>query len=94
MARAHWNGTTLAESDKTVVVDGNHYFPADSVLTEHLEESSKTSVCGWKGTANYYHVRVGEAVNSDAAWVYRDPKPEARELADHVAFWRGVEVDT
>lgn len=94
MARAHWNGTTLAESDETVVVEGNHYFPADSLVAEHFEPSSKTTLCGWKGSANYYNVRVGDAVNPDAAWYYATPKPEAQRIAGHVAFWRGIEVDT
>lgn len=90
--RAIWNNTTLAESDRTVVVDGNHYFPADSLVAEHFEDSDHTTVCGWKGTANYHHVVVGDARNENAAWVYRDPKDAAKEIAGHVAFWKGVEV--
>lgn len=90
--KAIWNGEVIAESDQTVVVDGNHYFPADSVVKERLRESSKTTVCGWKGTANYYTVVAGGEENPDAAWYYADPKEAAQELKGHVAFWRGVEV--
>ena len=92
MKRATWNGKTIAESDRTVVVDGNHYFPIDDVNMEFFEESSTTTVCGWKGTANYYHVKVDGQHNDDAAWVYRTPKPEASEIEGNLAFWRGVEV--
>ena len=90
--RATWNNTVLAESAKTVVVDGNHYFPADSLVMEHFKPSETTSVCGWKGTANYYSVVVDGQENADAAWYYTDPKQAAEELRDHVAFWRGVTV--
>lgn len=90
--RAIWNDTLLAESDHTVVVDGNHYFPADSLVREHFEDSDHTTVCGWKGTANYFHVIAGDQRNENAAWVYRDPKDAAKELAGHVAFWKGVAV--
>lgn len=93
MTRAIWRNTVLADSDATVVVDGNHYFPPDSLVMEHFRASDTTSVCGWKGTANYYDVVVGQDVNSDAAWYYADPKPEAANIAGHVAFWRGVSVD-
>lgn len=90
--KAIWNGVTLAQSDQTVVVDGNHYFPADSLVMEHFAPSDTTSVCGWKGTANYYHVEAGGGKNPDAAWYYVTPKEAAAELKDHVAFWKGVEV--
>lgn len=90
--KATWNGTVLAESDATVVVEGNHYFPPASLNREHLRPSDHTSVCPWKGTAGYFDVVVGEEVNSDAAWIYREPKAAAAEIQDHVAFWRGVEV--
>lgn len=92
MKRATWKDVVLAESDATVVVDGNHYFPPDSLVREHFRDAATTSVCGWKGTANYYDIVVGEDVNSDAAWYYTDPKPEAANLKGHVAFWKGVTV--
>ena len=92
MKQAIWNGVVIAESDATVEVDGNHYFPPASLKREHFEDSSKTTVCGWKGTANYYHVVADGQRNEDAAWVYRTPKDAAKEITDHVAFWRGVDV--
>ncbi len=93
MARAIWNGTVIAESDDTVVVEGNHYFPKDAVRQEHLTESTNTSVCPWKGTASYYTVTAGGETNKDAAWYYPAPKEAAAEIRDHVAFWRGVTVE-
>ncbi|MEM8932328.1 MAG: DUF427 domain-containing protein [Acidobacteriota bacterium] len=90
--RAIWNGTVLAESDDTVVVEGNHYFPSDALNREHFRPSAQHTVCPWKGTASYYDIVVGEAVNAGAAWFYPDPKPAADEIRDRVAFWRGVEV--
>ena len=92
MTRAIWNGEVLAESEDTVVVDGNHYFPADSVRQELLQPSATTTVCGWKGTASYYDVVVGGSVNSDAAWYYPAPKDAARQIAGRIAFWRGIQV--
>lgn len=91
MPTARWNDTLIA-SDHTEKVEGNHYFPPSAVDFERLRESDTTSVCPWKGTARYYHVVVGDRVNEDAAWYYPDPKPAAVEIADHVAFWRGVEI--
>lgn len=93
MPRAIWNGTVIADSDTVEDFDGNLYFPAASLVREHFEDSATTSVCGWKGTANYYTVAVGGERNPDAAWVYRDPKPQAAVIKDHVAFWRGVSVE-
>ena len=90
--KATWNGTVIAESDETIVVEGNHYFPADSVKKEHFEESATTSVCPWKGTANYFSVVAGGESNTDAAWYYPSPKPDAKNIQGHVAFWKGVEV--
>ena len=90
--KAVWKDTILAQSADTVVVEGNHYFPPDSVKQEHLRESSTRTVCPWKGEASYYDVVVGEAVNHDAAWYYPDPKQAAKKIADRVAFWRGVDV--
>lgn len=90
--RAIWNGTVIAESDDTVVVEGNHYFPVGSVDAEVLRPSSKTSHCPWKGDASYYSLEVDGQVNADAAWFYPDPKPAASEITERVAFWKGVEV--
>jgi len=92
MVKAIWNGETIAESDDTVVVEGNHYFPLDSVRPGVLTPSSTTSVCPWKGTAEYYSVQAGGDVNRDAAWYYAEPKPAAEEIAGRVAFWKGVKV--
>ena len=93
MATASWNGTVIAESDDTVVVEGNHYFPRDAVKDEVLVDSSHTSVCPWKGTASYYSVVVDGQTNENAAWYYPEPKDAAAQIRDRVAFWKGVEVD-
>ena len=90
--KAEWNGEVIAESDSTVVIEGNHYFPPDSVRQEYLQSSSTTTVCPWKGTAHYYSVVVAGKENRDAAWYYPSPKEAAAEIKDHVAFWRGVNV--
>jgi len=91
--KATWKGEVLAESDETVVVEGNHYFPADSIRREHFKESATHSTCPWKGLASYYDVVVGGEVNKDAAWYYPEPKDAAKEIKDRVAFWRGVRVE-
>ena len=91
---AVWNGTVIAQSDATVVVEGNHYFPADSVVAEYLGPSETHSTCPWKSVASYYSLDVAGKKNPDAAWYYPDPKPVARKLKGHVAFWRGVDVLT
>jgi uncharacterized protein (DUF427 family) len=93
MAKAIWNGVVIAESDQTVVVEGNHYFPPDAVRREHLRSSDTHTVCPWKGTASYYTIEGGGRENPDAAWYYPDPKPAAANIRDHVAFWRGVQVE-
>jgi uncharacterized protein (DUF427 family) len=93
MAKATWNGAVLAESDETVVVEGNHYFPPASVNAEFFTDSSKQTVCSWKGTASYRSVVVDGEVNADAAWYYPEPKDAAAEIKDHVAFWKGVTVE-
>ena len=93
MARALWNGVTLAESDATQVVEGNHYFPPDSVRREYLRDSPTHTVCGWKGTASYYTLDVNGQTNPDAAWYYPEPKAAARKIAGYVAFWKGVQVE-
>ena len=90
--RAVWKGETIAESTNTVVVEGNHYFPADSVGKEHLKPSSTTTVCPWKGTAHYYSVVSGDDENIDAAWYYPTPKDAASNIKGRIAFWHGVEV--
>ncbi|KHL01572.1 DUF427 domain-containing protein [Sinomonas humi] len=90
--RAVWNGTVLAESDRTVQVEGNQYFPPESVNTEFLRPSPHTSVCPWKGTASYYTVEAEGKTNRDAAWYYPDPSPAAAQIRGHIAFWKGVRV--
>ena len=90
--QAIWKDTVIAESDHTIVVEGNHYFPIDSVQREHLQPSDSHTVCFWKGAASYYDVVVDGERNKDAAWYYPDPSPAARRIADHVAFWHGVRV--
>lgn len=90
--KATWNGHTLAESDSTVVVENNHYFPAGSLGREFFTASDTHSHCPWKGEASYYHVNVNGETNRDAAWYYPNPKSAAAEIKDHVAFWKGVVV--
>ncbi|MCW3039902.1 MAG: hypothetical protein JWM31_1807 [Solirubrobacterales bacterium] len=90
--RAIWNDTVIAESDDTVVVEGNHYFPISSLKEGAFTETPTTSVCPWKGTANYYTVTVDGQENKDAAWYYVEPKDAAKEIKDRVAFWKGVTV--
>ncbi len=93
MARAIWNNAVLAESDRCEMVEGNHYFPPDAVKREYLKPSNTHTECPWKGTASYYHVEVGGQRNQDAAWYYPEPRAAARQIKDHVAFWRGVKVE-
>lgn len=93
MVRATWNGIVLAESDDTVVVEGNHYFPPESINEEFFSDSSKTTVCGWKGTASYYDVEVDGETNPGAAWYYPTPKDAASQIEGRVAFWGGVKVE-
>ena len=90
--KAIWNGAVLAQSDETVVVEGNHYFPADSVDRQYVRDSATTSFCPWKGTASYYTVVVDGQQNADAAWYYPAPKEAAAQIKEHVAFWKGVTV--
>ena len=92
MATATWNNSVIATSDDTIVVEGNHYFPIESVTAGVLTPVATTTVCPWKGTANYYDVVVDGARNAGAAWYYASPKPEAAQIAGRVAFWKGVEV--
>jgi uncharacterized protein (DUF427 family) len=90
--KATWRGTTLAESDRTIVVEGNHYFPPDSIARAYFTESKTHTTCGWKGEASYYDVVVNGAINKDTAWFYPDPKPPAANIKNYVAFWKGVQV--
>ena len=90
--KAVWNNHVIAESDDTVFIEGNHYFPRTAVKESFLESSEMTSFCPWKGIANYYHLIVDGKENPDAAWYYKEPKDAAREIANRIAFWRGVEV--
>ena len=94
MAKAVWNGIVVAESDDTIMLEGNHYFPPSSVKRDHLKDSSTETLCPWKGTARYYHVVANGKTIEDAAWCYPDPRPMAERLGikDHMVFWRGVEV--
>jgi uncharacterized protein (DUF427 family) len=90
--KAIWNGATIAESSATRVIEGNHYFPPESVNRDLLQPSDKHTMCPWKGKASYYHVVVNGQTNKDAAWYYPEPKPAASEIQNYVAFWRGVQV--
>lgn len=92
MVKATWNGATIADSDDTVIVEGNHYFPRDSVDASLLRDSDTTTICPWKGVAHYHHLEVGGSENRNAAWYYPDPKPAAAEIKDRIAFWKGVTV--
>lgn len=93
MAKAMWEGAVLAESDQTVEVEGNQYFPADSIHNEYFKSSDQHSVCPWKGTASYYNVEVNGKRNDGAAWYYPEPKPAASQIKGYVAFWKGVSVE-
>jgi uncharacterized protein (DUF427 family) len=90
--KAIWNDTVLAESDDTVVVENNHYFPASSLRREFFQPSQTHTTCGWKGVASYYDVVIGDAKNADAAWFYPEPMKGAEQVQDRVAFWKGVTV--
>lgn len=88
--KAIWNNTVIAESNDTIVVEGNNYFPADSIKKEYFEESDTKSTCPWKGLASYYSLRVNDDENKDAAWYYPEPSEAAGHIKNHIAFWRGV----
>jgi uncharacterized protein (DUF427 family) len=90
--KATWNGATLAESDDTIVVEGNHYFPPDSISAEFFRDSAAHTICGWKGEASYKTIVVDGEENADAAWYYPEPKEAAAEIKDRFAFWHGVKV--
>jgi uncharacterized protein (DUF427 family) len=91
--KAVWNGATIAESDATVVIEGNHYFPVESIHAEYLLDSDTHTICPWKGEASYKTLKVAGETNPDAAWYYPDPKEAAAEIKDHFAFWNGVQVE-
>lgn len=93
MAKAIWEGTVLAESDQCVTLEGNRYFPPTSVRRQYLRANATHTTCPWKGRASYYDVVVNEKINPNAAWYYSSPSPAAREIKDHVAFWKGVVVE-
>lgn len=93
MAKAIWNGTVLAESDKTIRLEGNTYFPPDSVNREHFQPSDTHTTCSWKGVASYYDIKVHGETNKDAAWTYPEPSRAAAEIEGYVAFWKGVKVE-
>jgi uncharacterized protein (DUF427 family) len=93
MAKATWEGAVLAESDQTVEVEGNQYFPPNSIRSEHFKPSDRHSVCPWKGNASYYDIEVNGEKNAGAAWYYPEPKSAASQIKGYVAFWKGVEVE-
>jgi uncharacterized protein (DUF427 family) len=90
--KATWENAVLADSNNTIVIEGNHYFPPDSIKRECFKPSDTRTTCPWKGLASYYHVQVGEKINQDAAWFYPEPKDAAKSIKNYVAFWRGVKV--
>ena len=92
MPKAKWQGALLADSDDTIVIEGNHYFPPDSLDRQYFQNSSTHTFCSWKGEASYYTIRVSDQLNKDAAWFYPDTKEAAKEIKDYVAFWKGVEI--
>lgn len=94
MAKALWNETVIAQSEATIVVEGNHYFPPDSVKRDYLRQSDTHTRCSWKGTASYYSIEVAGKRNKDAAWFYPDPKEDAAQIRNYVAFWRGVQIES
>jgi uncharacterized protein (DUF427 family) len=93
MKTATWNGTVVAQSDETVVIEGNHYFPPNSINEEYYRESETQTICPWKGVASYYNIEVEGELNNNAAWFYKNPSNLAEAIKDHVAFWKGVVVE-
>jgi uncharacterized protein (DUF427 family) len=93
MAKAIWNGTVLAESDQTIIIEGNHYFPPDTIKREYFRPSDMHTTCHWKGLASSYNVEVNGQVNNGAAWNYPTPKDAAKEITGYIAFWKGVKVE-
>lgn len=93
MAKAIWNGAVVAESDNCEIVEGNYYFPPDTIKAEYFQPSNTHTICSWKGEASYYTLRVDGQDNKDAAWYYPDPKQKAQNIKGYIAFWRGVKVE-
>lgn len=93
MPKAVWNGAVLAESDNCQIVEGNYYFPPDSINRQYFKESDTHTVCSWKGVASYYNIEVNGELNKDAAWYYPEPKEKAKHIAGYVAFWKGVKIE-
>lgn len=91
--KAIWNGATIAQSDTTVVLEGNHYFPESALNRDYVTFSNHHTMCAWKGQASYYSLLINGEMNTDAAWYYPDPKPEAENIKGHVAFWKGVKIE-
>ena len=91
--KATWKNQVVAQSEETIVIENNHYFPPSSVNMKFFDNSTTTSTCPWKGEATYYNIKVGNEINSDAAWFYPEPKEAAKEIANYVAFWKGVIID-
>lgn len=94
MPKAIWNGAVLAESHKTIIVEGNHYFPPESINRHYFQPGETHTVCPWKGAASYYDIKVNGLVNRAAAWYYSDPKPAAKNIKGYIAFWKGVKVES
>jgi uncharacterized protein (DUF427 family) len=93
MAKAIWNGAVVAESDNCEIVEGNYYFPPDTIKAEYFQPTNTHTICSWKGEASYYTLKVNGQENKDAAWYYPDPKPKAQNIKGYIAFWRGVQVE-
>ena len=93
MAKAIWNGTVIAESNETVIIEGNHYFPPDAINKEFFKNSTTHTNCHWKGLASYYNIEVKGQTNNNGAWYYPNPLPAASEITGYIAFWRGVKVE-
>lgn len=92
--KAIWNNTIIAESNKTIVIEGNHYFPPEIIKSEYFENSDTQSTCPWKGLANYKNILINGEINKDAAWSYIEPKESAKEITEYFAFWKGVKIES
>lgn len=90
--KAIWKDIVLAESDQTIVIEGNHYFPHDAIKKEFFRKTDTKTICGWKGVANYFSVIVNGNTNNDCAWYYPEPTKDAEKIKNHVAFWKGVKI--
>ncbi len=94
MPKAIWNGTVLAESDQTIIVEGNHYFPPESINPDYFQPSGNRTTCPWKGAASYFNIEVNGQVNPGAAWYYPEPNPAAHNIKGYIAFWKGIKVES